>query len=68
MTHTVHVDLNLGWAKSLLSRMGMVKRKATTSSTDKKLTPQEFEAKKTYFLAHIKGMVDVHKIPADLII
>ena len=46
----------------------MVKRKATTSSTSRKFTPEEFEVKKAGFLAQIKGMVGVHKIPTDLII
>ena len=46
----------------------MVKRKVTTSSTGKKLTPKEFDARKTHFIARIKGMVDVLRIPADLII
>ena len=57
----------LGWPKSFLSRMRMVKQKATTSSTGKKLTPKSLMPGK-HFLAHIKGMVDAHRIPADLII
>lgn len=63
-----HIDLGAGWAKSLLTRMGYVKRKCTTSCAGKKLTPEEFEERKISFLSQISGLVAVHSIPADLII
>lgn len=44
-----HIGLGAGWAKSLLTRMGFVRRKCTTSCAEKRLSPEEFQFKKTSF-------------------
>ena len=53
------------WAKSLLFRMGYVKRKATTKA---KVTVQDFAAVKTLFLNDVFTTVAMEDIPEDLII
>ena len=54
------------WANWLLSRMGMVKRKATTGKP--KLTASEFEALKSQMLIDIKCTVSIDEIPPALIV
>ena len=51
------------WAHSLLSRMGMVKRKVCSKS---KVTPEEFESLKEQFLLDIKQVVDIKEIPPEM--
>ena len=52
-----HIVLTTSWAKSLLIRMGMVYRKASTTWC--KLSPQEFESQRAAFLQLVTGMVKV---------
>ena len=52
-----HVCLTTSWAKSLLIRMGMVYRKASTSRS--KLIPDDFESCQVRFLQQVSGMVKV---------
>ena len=52
-----HIVLTSSWAKSLLIRMGMVYRKASTTRC--KLSPQEFDARRATFLQQVAGMVKV---------
>ena len=52
-----HITMSKDWAKSLLCRMGYVKRKVSTSA---KVTPQYFvEWKKQFF----KVLVNLRKFP-----
>ena len=53
------------WAKYLLRNMGFVKRKASTSE---KLSVEDFEAKRELFLHEVQVVVEMEKIPAELII
>ena len=58
-------ELGRGWAKSFMTRMGFVMRKAT--NTAKKLPPN-FEELKENYLSKISSTVAENKIPADLIV
>ena len=53
------------WAKSLLTRMGFVKRKATTKA---KVPVKDFEAIKTTFLNEVFTTVIMEDIPQELIV
>ena len=59
------IEITKGWAKSLLSRMGMVKRKACSKN---KIAPEHFDNLKEQFLLDIKQLVDLEDIPPALII
>jgi hypothetical protein len=52
-----HICLTAAWAKSLLIRMGMVYRKASTARS--KLSLYEFESRRVCFLQQVSGMVKV---------
>ena len=58
------IDLSKTWAKSLLQRIGYVKRKATTSA---KVEPSHFEELKEQYLLDIKAAVEIMDIPMGLI-
>ena len=58
------IDLSKTWAKSLLQRIGYVKRKASTSA---KGEPSHFEELKEQYLLDIKAAVEITDIPMDLI-
>ncbi len=60
-----HISLTKDWAKSLMGRMGLVKRRASTKA---KVRPDDFEALKLQFLLDIKTVVEMDEIPLDLII
>ena len=53
------------WAKSMLHRMGFMKRRASTKA---KVTVKDFEKKKEQFLLDIKAVVTLEDIPFDLVI
>ena len=53
------------WAKNLMKRMGMVKRRVSTKA---KVDVEEFETLKDQFLLSIKTIVILDEIPLDLII
>ena len=59
------IEITKGWAQSLLSRMGMVKRKACSKN---KVSPEHFDSVKEHFLLNIKQLVDLEDIPPPLII
>ena len=61
-----HILLNKEWARSLLSRMGFVKRKVSTSAS--KYTSTNFEQVKTEFLASVSDIVKMEDIPCELIL
>ena len=54
-----------GWAKSLLRRMGFIKRRTSTSA---RIAVQDFEGIKKGFLERIVKAVKTHSIPQALII
>ena len=60
-----HITLSKHWGKHLLSRMGYVKRRASTKA---KVAVQDFEEVKAQFLLDIKVVVEMDEIPFDLVI
>ena len=60
-----HAKITKAWAKSLLSRMGFVKRKGSTSA---KLPVSEFEKRKEQYLLDIRTKVIMNDIPPCLVI
>lgn len=61
-----HIQINKEWARSLLSRMGFVKRKVSTSAS--KYTTANFEQVKLEFLRSLSDMVKMEDIPCELIL
>ena len=59
------LELTKNWAKSLLFRMGFVKRRGNTKA---KVSVEHFETLKTQFLLDIKATVEMQEIPPELII
>ena len=59
------VTLTKDWAKSLLFRMALVKRRVNSEA---KVDVEKFEALKQGFLLDIKLIVSLEEIPPDLII
>lgn len=59
------ITLTKDWAKSLLIRMGMVKRRVSSKA---KVDVEKFEALRQGFLLDIKNIVSLEEIPPDLII
>ena len=60
-----HIFLTKDWAKSLLRRMGLVKRRASTKS---KVSVENFEELKEQYLLDIKACVEMDEVPDELII
>ena len=60
-----YLNLTSEWAKRLLSRMGLVKCKATTTA---KITAEVFEDLKVQFLTDIETVSMLEDIPKDLVI
>ena len=60
-----YLNLTKDWAKRLMARMGLVKRKATTVL---KVTPEEFADLKEQYLTDIETISKFEAIPKDLII
>ena len=61
-----HVVLQKSWAKYLLGKMNLVKRKATTKKP--KFTVANFEELKAQFLIDIKAVVTMEDVPEDMIV
>ena len=61
----IRFNLTTDWAKSVLERMGYVKRKACSKA---KVDIDHFEALKAEFLLEIKCIVCMDAIPAELVI
>ncbi len=57
-----YISLTKDWGKSLLRRMGLVKRKASTKSK------VNFEELKEQYLLDIKACVEMDEVPDELII
>ena len=58
------IKLTKHWGRPLLSRMNFVKRKGTTSA---KMAASQFDDLKEQFLLDIKAVVEIEKIPHDLV-
>ena len=61
-----HIALTTAWSTSLMNRMGMIHRKATTSKP--KYSSAEFKSRKRSYLHAIVGMISTHAIPAELVV
>ena len=61
------LDTPLPWAQSLMRRMKFVKRQGSTQAKAKLSDADIAKLRKSYLL-QIKGMVDAHKIPSQLVI
>ena len=61
-----HVDLTKAWAKGLLTRMGYVKRRGTTSKS--KNLVENFEELKASFLEQVSTTMIMDEIPPGLIL
>ena len=59
-----HLVITSSWAKSILKKMGYVKRK---SSNADKVTVEDFEELKAVFLEDIKAEVLLNNIPIELV-
>jgi hypothetical protein len=60
-----HIAITKTWAKSLMQRMGFVKRRATTRS---KVSIEDFQERKDQFLIDVKTIVTLEEVPLELII
>ncbi len=60
-----HIALTKDWAKSILHRMGLVKRRASMKS---KVSVENFEELKEQYLIDIKANVVMDEIPDELVI
>ena len=60
-----HIAISKDWAKSLLHRMGYVKRRVSTSA---KVPPKDFDARKAQFVYDAEVLVDYGNIPDALVI
>lgn len=65
VSHGGHIDITKTWARSLLIRMGYVKRKCSTSG---KIPMVQFEELKEVFLADFAAEVVMKEIPNELIL
>ena len=63
--HGGHIEITKTWARSLLIRMGYVKRKCSTSG---KIPLVQFEESKEIFLADLTAEVVMNEIPKELIL
>ena len=59
------IELTNDWAKSLMKRMGLSKRKATTKSS---LSEHDFDEVREIFLNDVSSVVVMEDIPPSLII
>uniref|UniRef100_A0A1X7SY85 DDE-1 domain-containing protein n=1 Tax=Amphimedon queenslandica TaxID=400682 RepID=A0A1X7SY85_AMPQE len=60
-----HIKCTKHWAKHFLSRIGYVKRKATTKAS---ISDIDFEAQKDQFLFDIRAIIEIEDIPKELVI
>jgi len=60
-----HITISKDWAKSLLHRMGYVKRKVSTSA---KVPPKDFDALRAQFIYDVDVLVNYGDIPDALVI
>lgn len=60
-----HIKCTKQWAKHFLTRLGYVRRKATTKAS---LSDIDFEAQKYQFLFDIQTIIEMEEIPSELVI
>ena len=60
-----HIKLSKSWAKHFLSRLGFVKRRATTKAS---ISTVDFDAQREQFLFDIRTIIEMEDIPYDLVI
>ena len=60
-----HIMLTRDWAKSLLCRLGFVKRRGSTAA---KITVTNFEELKEQYLLDVKAVVQIEEIPHEMIV
>ena len=60
-----HLCITKSWAKSLLNRLGYVKRRGSSKA---KVTVTEFDAYKSQFVYDIETIMEMEEIPKELII
>ena len=65
VSHGSHIEITKTWARSLLIRMGYIKRKCSTSG---KISLVQFEELKEIFLADLTAEVVMNEIPKELIL
>ena len=65
--HGGHLELKRSWGVSLMKRMDYVQRRGSTQSK-RKLSDDEFLLVKHAFITQIKGMIDAHQIPNELVL
>ena len=58
------IDITVNWAKSLLYRMGFIKRRGSTAM---KMTVANFEMIKEQFLFDIQTVVEMENVPMELV-
>ena len=63
--HGGNLELGRKWAESLMSRMGLVRHKATKAA---RKTPDDFDNIKIQFLHRITKVVQDHSVPSALIL
>ena len=61
------IELKYPWAQPLMQRMKFVKRQGSTQAKAK-LSDADIDKLRKSYLLQIKGMVDAHKIPSQLVI
>ena len=60
-----YIVCNKLWAKSLLGRIGFVKKRPSTKA---KVIAFDFDAYKAQFLFDVQSIVELEEIPTDLVI
>ena len=60
-----HISLTKHWAKYLMQRMGLMKRRASTKA---KVSLPDFEQYKAQFIFDVKAVIEIGEIPSELVI
>jgi hypothetical protein len=60
-----YIDLTKHWAKNVMTRLGLVKRRASSKA---KMSADNFDKLKSQFLYDVKVIVDMEEIPSHLVI
>ena len=63
--HGGNLELGRKWAECMMTRMGLVRRKATKAARKK---PADFESLKAHFHQRITKVVKDHSVPPALIL
>jgi hypothetical protein len=60
-----HISLTKFWAKNLMKRMGLVKRKASTTA---KVSAKDFAKLKNQFTFDVSSVIEMEEIPPELVV